>query len=655
MSRIVDAARRILKARATLTWLAALSALALTMNSTTVEVLAAATPHGTVRAGRPVRWSFPPVGGPSGDTANFKLTVKLPERASKLYRPDVRTGTRHAAVLTIRLRWKGTNSDDSLCLSATNRKGNSVGNDTFGTTTDGSGDNVNVFVLEMPRTGTYTIQAFNCNGNSSEAVPSKAVARLGVVNLAGRREPRRQAGAPRFRNYHIPLKLMPVVPEEQALGGRLFGEPSIGVDPRTNAVMYQAGLHTIRARFGRGPRPKATFVNVSDKPLTTSFSEDAILDTDRTTGRTWVSQLDLACSTGAYTDNDGKTWTPAAKACQTPPAVDHETIGSGPFASPAPPGAVYPHAVYYCSQNVFYAACGLSLDGGNTYGAASPMFNSSECFGLHGHVKVGPDGTVFVPNKACGAPECLIVTTTAGPHCHPGYAVSTDNGTSWSVHTVQGHSRYYDTGDPSIGIGSKGTMYFGFNGRNGRPYIAVCTKHGQRCGRSRAVGGRFHIRNTEMPEVVAGDDNRAAFAFLGSSTPGDDQQNAFHGTWHLYVAVTYDRGLHWKTVDATPTHPMQRGCIEFDGNCPRARGSDDQRNLLDFNDMTIDRWGRILVAYTDGCAPDLGPPKHHKVCRKDATRLSGLNPEIEGPAISLQTCGRGLYAKYDGDLPTCPR
>ena len=190
MSRIVDAARRILKARATLTWLAALSALALTMNSTTVEVLAAATPHGTVRAGRPVRWSFPPVGGPSGDTANFKLTVKLPEKASKLYRPDVRTGTRHAAVLTIRLRWKGTNSDDSLCLSATNRKGNSVGNDTFGTTTDGSGDNVNVFVLEMPRTSTYTIQAFNCNGNSSEAVPSKAVARLGVVNLAGRREPR---------------------------------------------------------------------------------------------------------------------------------------------------------------------------------------------------------------------------------------------------------------------------------------------------------------------------------------------------------------------------------------------------------------------------------------------------------------------------------
>ena len=63
----------------------------------------------------------------------------------------------------------------------------------------------------------------------------------------------------------------------------------------------------------------------------------------------------------------------------------------------------------------------------------------------------------------------------------------------------------------------------------------------------------------------------------------------------------------------------------------------------------------VLVAYTDGCSPDLGPPKHHRTCRKDATRLSGLNPEIEGPAISMQTCGRGLYARYDGTLPRCKR
>jgi hypothetical protein len=215
-------------------------------------------------------------------------------------------------------------------------------------------------------------------------------------------------------------------------------------------------------------------------------------------------------------------------------------------------------------------------------------------------------------------------------------------------------------------------MYFGYNDANGDPMIAVCKDHGTRCGHSINVGRRFHIANTEMPTVVAGDDNRAAFAFLGSTTPGDDQQSNvtltdskgkvvnkvlpydnFMGTWHLYVAVTYDGGKHWTTTDATPKAPIQRGCIEFAATCPSTRASDDQRNLLDFNDLTIDGQGRILAAYTDGCQPDLGPPKHHRTCLKDPTRLSGLNPEIQGPAVARQACGRGLYAKYDRLMKAC--
>jgi hypothetical protein len=635
------------KRRRALGWLLALGLIA-----QMGVALPAGTPHGTVTLSKPLTWAFPPVGGPSSDTADFDLTVKLPRKTSKLYKPNVRTGTNYAAYLQITLRWKGTSSDDTLGLSAKDPKGHSVGNDTLAVTNNGG--NVNVFMLQMPLNEKYTITAFNQVGNSSEAVASNAVARLHLVNLAKFRQPAQPAGAPQFRNYHVPLSLMPPTAEEQAIGGRAFGEPSIGVDTRNDNVMYQAGLYTIKAHFGSGSHPQATFAEVSDKPLTSSFSEDAILFVDRFTGRTWVSQLDAACSISAYSDNDGKTWTPAAKGCQTPPAVDHQTIGAGPFAKPIPSGATYPDAVYYCSQNVAYAACGLSLDGGNTYGAASPMFNSSECFGLHGHVKVAPDGAVYVPNKACGAPECIVNSTTAGPHCHPGYAVSTDNGATWTVHNTGGHTRLFNTGDPSIGIGSRGTMYFGFGGRDGRPYVTVCKHDGATCARPKPVGWRFHIRNTEMAEVVAGDDDRAAFAFLGSTTPGDDQQYAFRGTWHLYVATTYDGGKHWATVDATPSHPMQRGCIEFDGDCPSDRGSNDQRNLLDFNDLTIDREGRILVAYTDGCYPDLGPPPKHGTCRQDARRLSGLNPEIEGPAISRQWCGLGLYRRFDKLMKPCP-
>jgi hypothetical protein len=634
----------------------------------------AATPsQGTVSVAQPATWKFGPAGGPSGSTDSYKLTVKLPKSESTLYGPNRRTGTDYAAVLTIRLTWKGSAPDDALALTAKDKSGKSVGDDTTAATNQG-GD-VNLFTLQDPRSQTYTVTVSNFNGNSTTAVPSKAVASLQVVHLGAFAQPGSPRNAPGFSVYHIPLKLMPPLPEEKvALGGRAFGEPSIGVDPKTNATMYQAGLYTMRAKFDDSTSPAGVkWTNVSF-PLTHTASEDAILDVDRHTGRTIVTQLALACSLSAYTDNDGASWTPAAKACQTPPAVDHQTVGVGPFAPPLT-GTIYPDAVYYCSQNVAEAECALSLDGGNTYGQAEPMWTSSQCFGLHGHIKIAPDGTAYVPNKACGAPECLIVTSTATPDCHPGFAVSTDDGTTWTIHVIKDqHSRYYDTGDPAIGIGSKGTMYFGNNDASGRPMITACTDHGNTCGRSVNVGARYHIQSTEMPTVVAGDDNRAAFAFLGSTTPGDDQQNnvqvtdsggkvvnkvfpwyTFMGTWHLYVATTYDGGKHWTTVDATPTTPVQRGCIEFDGTCPSSRGSDDQRNLLDFNDLTIDAKGRIEAAFTDGCQPDLGPPKHHGTCLKDATRLSGLNPQIQGPAVARQSCGRGLYARYDGVMKPCAR
>jgi hypothetical protein len=75
--------------------------------------------------------------------------------------------------------------------------------------------------------------------------------------------------------------------------------------------------------------------------------------------------------------------------------------------------------------------------------------------------------------------------------------------------------------------------------------------------------------------------------------------------------------------------------------------------LLDFNDLTVDAQGRILAAYTDGCQPDLGPPVNHGRCLADATRLSGLAPEIEGPAVARQSCGLGLYAAFDSVMTPC--
>jgi hypothetical protein len=139
--------------------------------------------------------------------------------------------------------------------------------------------------------------------------------------------------------------------------------------------------------------------------------------------------------------------------------------------------------------------------------------------------------------------------------------------------------------------------------------------------------------------VIAGDDDRAAFAFLGTTTPGDDQSAAFNGVWHLYVATTYDGGKSWTTGDVTPTDPVQRGCIWNGG------GSNPCRNLLDFNDITTDNIGRVLVGYADGCTGS---------CVNDPTANASTGPSSAQDAlatIARQATGKTLFAAFDGVLP----
>jgi hypothetical protein len=109
--------------------------------------------------------------------------------------------------------------------------------------------------------------------------------------------------------------------------------------------------------------------------------------------------------------------------------------------------------------------------------------------------------------------------------------------------------------------------------------------------------------------VIAGDDNRAAFAFLGTTAIGDDQTNLdfpANAQWYMYISTTYDGGQTWTTINATPGDPVQHGCIDLQGIAVGTSRTDvcSRRNLLDFNDITVDAQGRVLVAYADGCTSD---------------------------------------------------
>ena len=76
-------------------------------------------------------------------------------------------------------------------------------------------------------------------------------------------------------------------------------------------------------------------------------------------------------------------------------------------------------------------------------------------------------------------------------------------------------------------------------------------------------------------------------------------------TYHLYITYSLN------ALDPEPTFhtyrvtddPVQVGSICLNsGDCRDIGGSN--RNLLDFNDLHIDREGRVYVAFADGCTGD---------------------------------------------------
>lgn len=153
--------------------------------------------------------------------------------------------------------------------------------------------------------------------------------------------------------------------------------------------------------------------------------------------------------------------------------------------------------------------------------------------------------------------------------------------------------------------------------------------------------------------MTAGDGDRAAFFFLGTTTPGsagtgtDQTSPYFNGVWNGYIATTYDCGRTWVTVNATPNDPIQRGVICTNGTtCPTGT-----RNLLDFNDLEVDKQGRAVAVAADGCIT--------------AGCISGLDKNNDGQfntrfdndgarraLIIRQASGLGLFKANDPPPPT---
>ena len=462
-------------------------------------------------------------------------------------------------------------------------------------------------------------------------------------------------GVPRYQIF---------VPPAGSTAESSRGEFNIGFNPHTKRIMTMNSGPIWRLTPPEILTPakpeccEALWEDRSAITTNTPLDLDPILWIDRTSGRTFASNSTAGANASyAYSDSDGEPsttqptgWTEGGF---SPPngGADHETIGSGPYPlvaglpNPLGTAANQNEAVYYCSQDIVGpASCqrsdtlgvsygpGLVAYTGNGLQQTVPGVPGGPCGGLHGHLHVAPDGTVWLPVNQCGGLQ--------------GGVFSTDSGVTWINFTIPNAFSQQQGADPSIAIDSDSTIYYSYvnnepvtsgNPPEGHARVVVGHRFGNTISWTNYVdiGATHGIKNAAEIEAVGGSSRRAAVGFLGTDVNGDYQANSFPGKWYAFIATTYDGGRTWTTVNSTPNDPVQSKT----GIWQQGGGALD-RNLLDFNEITIDDKGRVLYGFSDGCVtPDC---------------VSGAAPNdfVGYMRVARQSGGKSVFASNDANTDT---
>lgn len=330
-------------------------------------------------------------------------------------------------------------------------------------------------------------------------------------------------------------------------------------------------------------------------------SLDPYVWVDPYTDRIFTIDLTVACSYMSFSDDLGKTWITNPLACGRP-VNDHQTLASGPPVS-TPMTPLYENIVYYCWNDIASSACSKSIDGGLTFhptgtpaypgvdpeggGQGEPGF----CGGLHGHVHVGPDGTVYLPKEHCGRPFVSI---------------SKDEGLTWTRVRVakNGPAGGGANGDPSVATDKKGNVYYMWLGSDRLPYLAVSKNGGLKWSEPMMIGAPG-LKEANLPSVWATGDGKVAWTYYGSTNSQFDYRKQdcedckapdyTNTTWNGYMGMTTDafakNPIFYTGTVNDPSDPLVRGTCG-PGRCPA---------VVDFIDATIAPNGTVWGAFTDGC------------------------------------------------------
>ena len=421
--------------------------------------------------------------------------------------------------------------------------------------------------------------------------------------------------------------------------GETGPEPSIGVTS-SGCIFFVALAKVMRSCDHGGSWEDVT--DIASQPTTS----DPYLWVDPATDRVFnVQMVGLATTWIAWSDDDGETWLGNPHDSGPVPLNDHIKLGTGPWTDsgygiPGQFAPAYSQAVYFCYNKLAGIFCYTSFDGGATFEVGGQIYGLvTTNGGLHGAVTTAPDGTVYVPPR--------VATPTV--------VFSKDNGLTWEEREMG-----EDVGTPNprknseVATDADSNAHHIWSGADFGVYMSRSMDSGETWEQKSIRISPVGVISTTFPQIDAGDPGRIAITYLGSDNSSelgqpDIDNNAWDGnphtatgnvTYHLYVTISLN------ALDENPVFhtyrvsddPVQVGSICLNsGDCRDIGGSN--RNLLDFNDLHIDRDGRVYVAFTDGCIDS---------CATNPSPTPQDSRARRGVALIL-TQGPSLYADV-GDL-----
>jgi len=379
-------------------------------------------------------------------------------------------------------------------------------------------------------------------------------------------------------------------------------EPSLGVDAAGRIFYSMTPVPGVAIGFGTGvwrsDDQGQTWSDVSPQIAGQRLppeTNDPYVYVDPGTGRVFQFAMSpiLVCSIMSWSDDQGASWTTNPRGCGQTPPYDHQTmVASKPRTVPT---IGYPNVLSQCVNQIPWAACSRSLDGGltwvpgtvvytNTYPATA---NSCPGSSVTGHLKAAPDGTIYLPSALCGH-EAIV-------------GVSKDDGLTWKVTKVT--TIVPAAADPTIAVDEDGVAYYAFTDTTGKLQLSVSHDSGDSW--SLPIVASPPGVTTNIPAMAAGAGGHIVLAYPGTVNLTSGFQTVGYSnvsspiqktiTWHGYLTVS---------TDAADTAPTFDSVIVNDVNDPLVRGQCGPGRcpgMVDFIDVVIGGDGRPYAAFTDAC------------------------------------------------------